>query len=325
MGPDLVICSESAIDYWRIKAGATFLGADGSPWERLREPRLCDDTSRAAAEVLLELGLTAPLNLLYPSAAQRRTSSIVRAHALSNWPAADDLLRIGPGILVCSPRVAFCQLALTLDDVDLLLLGLELCGTYVKSPVSDAGFLCTSAPVTTLADIQEAAGWNESIVPTRRQKLERITAQLVDGSNSPAESSVFAMFSLPLSRGGLALPGMLLNQTIELDNVASSILGYRKIRPDFYFPSARTVGEYKSRMFHPEGTWTNDDRRLDALGSMGLHTFSLNNERVKKLDELVAIGLSISSRMNRLCMPATNKDLIKRRALHRRLFLSRSH
>lgn len=317
---DMVICAQSALDYWRSRAGAEFLGPDGCPWDFLREPRPCDETSRNAADTLVDLGLRAPLDLLYQSAGQRRTSSIVRGHAFGNPLPTDELDRIGPGLFVCSPRTAFCQLATTLDSVGLLLVGLELCGTFVMSPASSAGFLTTSSPLVTVEELREVVGWDAPLVPSRRNKLERVAGQLTGGSNSPAESAVFTMFTLPISSGGLMVPGMLLNEPINLDDDAARIAGCRTIRPDFYYPAARTAGEYKSKMFHPEGTWTNDDRRLDAFGAMGLHTFSLNNERVKMLGELVAIGRSISSRMGRRTYPPTKKDLGARAALHRRLF-----
>lgn len=317
---DMIICAQSALDYWRSLAGAEFLGPDGCPRDRLREPRLCDETSRNAADVLVDLGLRAPLDLLYPSAGQRRTSSIVRGHASTNPLPDDELSRIGPGLYVCSPRAAFCQLATMLDWVGLLLVGLELCGTFVISPASGAGFLGTSSSLVMVDDLREAVGWDTPLVPSRRKKLERVVGQLAGGSNSPAESAVFAMFTLPTSSGGLMVPGMLLNEPVDLEDDAARIAGCRTLRPDFYYPAAQTVGEYKSKMFHPEGTWTNDDRRLDAFASMGLHTFSLNYERVKELDELVAIARSITSRMGRRAYPPTARQLGARRSLHRRLF-----
>ena len=320
---DMVICAQSALDYWRSLAGAEFLGPSGCPWDSLREPRSCDDTSRSAADALVDLGLRAPLDLLYPSAGQRRTSSIVRGHAFGNPLPDDELCRIGPGLYVCSPRVAFCQLSTMLDGVDLLLVGLELCGTFVMSPASSAGFLGTSSPLLGVDDLREVISWDTPLVPSRRKKLERVVNQLTGGSNSPAESAVFTMFTLPTSSGGLMVPGMLLNEPVVLEDDAARIAGCRTLRPDFYYPAARTVGEYKSRMFHPEGTWTNDDRRLDAFASMGLHTFSLNNERVKKLDELVAIGRTIAGRMGKRAYPPTSQQLGMRRSLHRRLFSAR--
>lgn len=320
---DMVICAQSALDYWRSLAGAEFLGPSGCPWDSLREPRSCDDTSRSAADALVDLGLRAPLDLLYPSAGQRRTSSIVRGHAFGNPLPDDELCRIGPGLYVCSPRAAFCQLSTMLDGVDLLLVGLELCGTFVMSPASSAGFLGTSSPLLGVDDLREVISWDTPLVPSRRKKLERVVNQLAGGSNSPAESAVFTMFTLPTSSGGLMVPGMLLNEPVVLEDDAARIAGCRTLRPDFYYPAARTVGEYKSRMFHPEGTWTNDDRRLDAFASMGLHTFSLNNERVKKLDELVAIGRTIAGRMGKRAYPPTSQQLGMRRSLHRRLFSAR--
>lgn len=89
------------------------------------------------------------------------------------------------------------------------------------------------------------------------------------------------------------------------------------------FPPQGVAGEYKSRRFHPEDTWTNDDRRMDALAAEGLTTFSLNNERTRSLKELSAVGLMVAKRLNLRRHAPTPEQLKARRALHTMLFSTR--
>ena len=135
------------------------------------------------------------------------------------------------------------------------------------------------------------------------------------------ESKIAAFFSLPREVGGLAVPGIQLNKRIELKGPSRQILNHDEIRPDFYFPGAVTVGEYKSRQFHPEGSWTTDDRRIDALEAVGFHSFSLNNERVKRLAEFVGIGQVLMERMGSAFLRPTKHELEMRSVLHAELFL----
>ena len=149
------------------------------------------------------------------------------------------------------------------------------------APATDAGFINAKQSKTTASGL---AAWLEARspgLPAAAGRMKEVLRFAQDGSNSPAESKVYSFMTLDRSRGGLGIGDLELNRTLELGSVARGILGYERMRPDFYLPAAGVAGEYKSRRFHPEDTWTNDDRRMDALTAEGLTTFSLNNERTE--------------------------------------------
>lgn len=197
----------------------------------------------------------------------------------------------------------------------------EFCGTYLLSPGDERGFVSTSNPLVNMEGIAEVLSRRPMQVRCCQKKQMTAFSAATPGSNSPMESKIAVFFSFPREEGGLAVPGIQLNKNIELSDIARGILGIGSIRPDFYFPGASTAGEYKSRQFHPEGTWTFDDRRVDALEACGLHTFTLNNERVKSLAELTGIGQVLMRRMGEAFLRPTRQELEKRSRLHAELFL----
>lgn len=318
MGNKLIICGKSAIEYWRTTAGANVADAASAP---RRPPRSCDAAYAAALRAMEDLGLPAPLHLLSEGPRQRKNSSGARYHYHRHDPRPEDLICLSDQLLVCSPALAYCQLATETDAIGLALVALELCGTYVLSPADERGFVSTSRPLVAYEELLGRVASGEGLPKYARAKASAALDLVQPGSNSPAESKVFAFFSLGRSYGGLSLPGMALNQRLALNNEGRAILGADRIRPDFYFPQANTAGEYKSKQYHPEGTWTNDDRRIDAMEAIGLHTFTLNNERVRSLRELSGIGSVIAKRLGIRREPPSQEELELRASLHSRLFL----
>ena len=221
---------------------------------------------------------------------------------------------------VCRVPLALAQVCAREPLVDALLATLEFCGTYLMAPATEAGFVNAKQPKTTVGDLGAWLEARRAQLPSSARRMESVLRFAQDGSNSPAESKVYSFLALDRARGGLGISGIRLNRTLELGPVARSILGYGQMRPDFYLPEAGVAGEYKSKRFHPEEAWTNDDRRMDALAAEGLATFSLNNERARSLKELSAVGAMIARRQGLRRNAPTPEQLKARRALHARLF-----
>lgn len=323
MAGQIVLAGESALSFWRAKAGAAQVASDCAPLRGLRPPRASDDTYRQIRDAVHELGVPVPLTLLAQSPQERRNSALARYQLWRDDFWQDEAEIAIPGIWVCRPELALAQLVSQRGIVDALLAALEFCGTYLMAPAADAGFLNTSRPVLRP---EELVAWFESRRPTMpcyAKRLGYVLGYVQARSNSPAESKVFAFLSLGRDLGGLGIPGIELNQTIQLGKASSDILGYPRMRPDFYIPAAHMAGEYKSKRFHPEATWSNDDKRMDALAAEGLATFSLNNERVRSLKQLNSIGLIIAKRLRLRRAAPTPEELKTRSALHAKLFLSK--
>ncbi len=322
MRKPIIICGESALDFRRAQAGALFPSYEEVLWESKRRIRGDDYVCKLAISAMKQLGLPAPLHLLAGGPGARRNSRLVRFHYYSNAPKAEDLEEILPGVCVCSPPLAIAQASIRAEAAGASLLMLEFCGTYALSPQSRSGFVNTRRPIMKKADLEDAFADRERTPRYGRCPREDALACLAENSNSPAESSVHALLSLPVEHGGFGIEGILLNEPVKLNLRGTEMLGTNQIRPDFLIPTARTAGEYKSRMFHPEGSWTNDDRRIDALEATGYHTFTLNNERSRSLADFAAIAHAIKVRCGAGPDTPDEEALRRQTDLHRRLFLS---
>ena len=215
-------------------------------------------------DILPRLGArTKPYHLLVPGGASTYDyKNVCRHRAYAKLPRAS-LMKTERDILVPTPEFVFCQLAASgeFDELDLVLLGMELCGTYVldTSPDSWKGF--TNLPVS----------------PTNQARIGRILAAykgrygvqlanaalpfLLDGSNSPMETSLAALLTLPTRRGGLGLSGAKLNHQVATND------GNRWI--DIAFPEKMVGLEYKGRMYHGVEQSGRDDRRQNGLVGAG--------------------------------------------------------
>ena len=324
MAQPIIICGQSALNFRRAQAGALFQAHDDVLWESKRRIRPDDYVCKLAISAMDQLGLPAPLHQLADDAGGRRNSRLVTFHYYSNAPRADDLEEVLPGIYVCAPALAIAQASVRAEPAGAELLMLEFCGTYALSPRSESGFVNTKAPLLTKSALAEAFEDRDRTPLYGRQLREEALACLAENSNSPAESAVFTMLSLPPNHGGFGIEGILLNEPVRLSLRGAEMLGTDVIRPDFLIPSARTAGEYKSRMFHPQGTWTNDDRRIDALETAGYHTFTLNNERTRRLADFAAVAQAIQKRAGRDLDVLDDEASRKQVMLHRRLFLQPS-
>lgn len=320
MARKIILAGCSALDYWRAASGAPQVGEAHLASAHLRPPRANDTTYACLCELAAELRIPVPLCLAAQEALQRRNSRLASYVVWRDRGMEGDVEWVAPDFGVCRVPLALAQVCAKEPLVDALLATLEFCGTYLMAPAAEAGFVNTKRAKATVGDL---AAWLEARwaqLPPSARRMESVLRFAQDGSNSPAESKVYSFLTLDRSCGGLGISGIRLNQTLELGPVARSILGYERMRPDFYLPGAGIAGEYKSKRFHPEETWTNDDRRMDALAAEGLATFSLNNERVRSLKELSAVGAMIARRQNLRRNAPSPEQLKARRALHARLF-----
>lgn len=312
-----VICGKSALNYWRAQFGASPLAENRTAWH---EPRNCDERYKQASELLVALGLPAPLDIVVPNSNLRKTSSIATYHYFNHRVSQEDVEQIADDVLVCKPALAIAQNSVRTPVYEVLLLMLEFCGTYLISPGSEAGFVNIESPLLSVENFREVFGEKGRVPRYGKTRRDTALGLLAAGSNSPAESAIYTMLSLPTTLGGYEVPGIELNQPVTLSTDAQEMLGCEKIRPDFLLPGAMTAGEYKSRAFHPEGTWTNDDRRIDALEASGYHTFTLNNERVRNLKDLGSIATTLLARLG-ISRPKPDASILSQQLdLHRHLF-----
>lgn len=207
---------------------------------------------------------TRPYHLCFCSRSHARSRDDVRRHLLAGDLPRRAFVCAGPGLLISSPELLFVQLAAdaSLDVVDLVLLGFELCGNYLLDPGPDSwnGMVNTPTPMTSVAKIARMIGAMPGRTGVKRASsaLELVR----DGSNSPMETVLALLFGLPRRLGGLGFGPYVMNRKIALAS------GPRWV--DVFFPEAGVGLEYKGRMPHSIEKVGRDDRRQNGLVGLGL-------------------------------------------------------
>ena len=257
----LAICNISALEIYR---------ASGRLLPNLLEhPRTskldgCGMPPRVfLANEMTLLGATShPYHLLVPNDSHRNPRDDVRCHAISRQLPPRSLIALRENVLISSPELLFTELAAESDmnEVELALLGYELCGTYLLDSSWD-GLTLTDAPCCSKQNIQRII--NHCAGVRGRQKAQRALNLVHDASRSPMESSLCALFTFPRSMGGLGIDGA------ELNGPVSTPLGPRRV--DVLFRSLNVGLEYKGKKYHSIQQAARDDRRQNSIVGTGVH------------------------------------------------------
>jgi len=138
---DIIISHNSALQYWRLHRNANVDAA--ARLRRKNLPNSIPNTSAIRSAVPSELSY--PINLMVDSQNAKRRTKLVRPRVFSGSVPEWCFVKIEDGVFVCSPQFSFFQMAEELSLIELIKLGLELCGTY-------------SMPVMGVSDRESAGG-----------------------------------------------------------------------------------------------------------------------------------------------------------------------
>ena len=151
------------------------------------------------------------------------------------------LIKIDRSFWTVSPELSFIQIAgdNTWSNFDIISLGYELCGTYVLDDSWD-GLTCTEKPLTSTEKIGRLT---DSIHRVTGIKRARNLLKYVNGlSNSPMETVLAMLVSLPTTMGGLGLG------PISMNHPVATPVGRRRV--DIGFTRQRVGLEYQGKEFH---------------------------------------------------------------------------
>jgi hypothetical protein len=201
---------------------------------------------------------------------------------------------------VTSPEMTFVQMATRLSFIELVLLGMELCGTYAPCPFADRFDerppVTTKERLTSFAERAREAGVKGAATALRALRW------VVNGSNSPAETALVLFLCLPVRLGGYGFKFPDMNPTTPLGKRASSMLGHPTMRCDLHWVDEAVVIEYDSDQEHlTSQSAATDARRRNVLGYKDVTV--------------------ITVRVQMIAMPGAFDDVAKQlaRALGRRL------
>lgn len=218
------------------------------------------------------------LHVLVPSLARKQKSKVHTCHVSTSVPPHGAFWKIGKNVYVASPELLFVEMASTLSFVELVLFGLELCGTYTLHPNDEGGF-CNCPIATTrarLGSFVERAGSMRGAAIARRA-----LRWVVDGSNSPMESALMLFLCLPVRMGGYAFQLPDLNPSMNLGKKAAHMLNYDSMRCDLHWIAERVAVEYDSTAEHlnPSAA-AQDARRANTLRYQNIELITVTPQMI---------------------------------------------
>ena len=194
---DILIGYESALDYWRTVGPNYLRGYDARQAATRRARRALASSERPTLSEgnRRPAGCTLPLCTLVGSVDVRTRTPAVLSSFCSVLPERS-FVDAGEGFLMSTPEFCFLQMANRLSLARLIMLGYELCGTYVlvdKGPAPRR-----DAPLTTVAKLRTFV---EGASNARgRKKALRALRYVLDRSASPMESGHAAVPAVRLGR-----------------------------------------------------------------------------------------------------------------------------
>lgn len=205
------------------------------------------------------------------------------------------------GFFVLSPEMCFVHMAGRLSIVDTVLLGFELCGTYVACPGLSACY--GRSPICSKASLLEFARRAKG-VPGRRRAM-RALSYVLDGSASPMETIFAMMLCLPYRMGGFGLPEPELNYGIRVQKAFPKPRQTRVRYADLCWPDLHLICEYDSDEFHPEERRGYDAMRRNDLRLSGYTVVEVGKDSVCRYDRFVALARTLAGALGkRLRLPA---------------------
>lgn len=228
-------------------------------------------------------------------------------------------------------------MARVVDELTLIELGFELCGSYrfsndLISPDSSpnqetnhhvrknalSSFTSKHKPVTTAKRLLRYA---ERSLPSSGAKKAKLAAQyVINGSASPMETRVAIMLTLPASKGGYGLPQPAMNWKINIKEGVSKVpYGSYRIC-DFYWSKQKVALEYDSNTFHTTSEQiTEDSMKRSELMYLGIKALSMTTSQFFSFSALESQEKTLRKALKIYRSTTATGAEQRRRALHRRL------
>ena len=308
----LVICHESALDYWRRFRG------NGALLPRIRFPELMEHTADVDAlfrgelsDAGVHLDAERTLDLLFSRSGVWSQSSGIRSHRPRRPLPPNSLVRLSEHVAVVSRELCFAQIAPGRPMGRLLLDGCALCGTFV--PDADGGPPQERPPLTSVESLHACIA---SMGLGREARASLAARGVLDGAASQMEAKLALLLGLPQTMGGFGLPRPTLNAPIALGPAALRVYPHSPCRVDLSWPGTRLAVEYDGRL-HDEDRRDADGARLVALRMEGLDVLVLRRQQVYDARALASIARVIATKLGRR-LRITTADFPRRHAQLRR-------
>lgn len=255
------------------------------------------------------------VDLLAREISNRRTSRGACPHCWSSEVPSHSFMRLADSLYLSSPEFCFLQMAGSLSQLDLTLLGYALCGEYIPATI-EKGFI-SHKPITSVERVQRYL----SRVPNHAyglRKAKRAIAQVIDGSRSPMETRLALLLTLPKRRGGYGIERPVLNKRWDFSQEAAQIAGMPYCLIDVFWERALFGYEYLGSGFHDD--LQRDTVRDLAIRHDGGETLPLVKQQVYNQKQLAAVAKTVNRKLGNRSRPLPAEFMKKNKALMNELF-----
>lgn len=248
------------------------------------------------------MALSEPLYLMAPTAQMRRHGNSFVCKSIPSDLIADCFIKVGyistaklldktdlldeqnVQLYVSSPEMCFLEAASVLEVPELIELGYKLCARYIID--RNKKFLQRNREIlTTRQKISEFLDRAANCYGIK--KARRAIKYVIDNSNSPIETKIAIIISLPCSMGGYGLGMMELNETVELSKKAADLIGRDYLMCDLLFRIAKVIVEYDSNICHLySDQHSYDKKRILALELSDFKVLNMTSKNLNSLDDL---------------------------------------
>ena len=331
---NILIAGESALRFWtdfskRIKPDSYFYKS----CERVSQPCMGNFIIKQsiAEQVAAELGLALPLHVMVPVDDSRHNNRYVTYSVIPKYLLPGSFIKLRKdqlpislrdkeiAIYIATPELCFISAANKLPMHLLAELGCILCANYALCDHNDLGQIFRESILSAemLSEYIRAANKNKG-----HRSAEKAIRFIKDGANSPKETKLSVICSLPLAYGGYNYSGNVFNERIELNKKAKNMLGLDSCECDMVWKAERVIVEYDSNLTHlDENQHSYDKGKANALFESGYKLVVVTYNNIKEFDSMESISELIRHALGRKKRTRELKQYLGiRRKVYRDLF-----
>lgn len=240
---------------------------------------------------------------------ERVTAPHVVNHVCGETLPPGSLVTLAPKVYMPTPELLFLQLASELSLMELLIVGMELCGRYALMP---NGNLVARPALTSTKKIELYFGKCSRLKGLTKAK--RAVGLLADSSFSPEESKLYLMLCLPRRYGGFGLPKAELNASVDMRGIVSGN-EYRR-SCDLLWRAKKLAIEYDSDQFHTGADKISKDaQRRVELSGQGISVVTITRLQLKSFSAIYEIATVLASHL-KVRLRFGDAGLERQRATH---------
>lgn len=259
-----------------------------------------DEMDDEARELLGHL--TKPYHVLVCQADQMRATKTVKPHLWTGDVGTRAFIDLGHDVYLSMPAFVFLQMATELTHVELIMLGMMLCGYYSPWPTLGRSKLNGNldTPLTDLHKNMVCFAQSFELQPIcseyalrrfidNRKDVKGIKAARAalpwvrENAASHMETALYLLLCLPVRRGGYGIPIPVLNPKVEVRQASGQTICF----PDLYWRNPSIDVEYQSDWEHATiDANYRDSRRMVAVVCNDIDYLAISTGQLKRAQDM---------------------------------------